>query len=207
MGGSLQRRLARQGDDPALGRVVGGRTVTARSLPSSGRGDVDDRTALPEQIGPGEFRGQKDQVEFVADSEAPVLDGEFGDRTEPGRRSVIIEDVDAVMLSGRPGDPSFGPFWIAQITDHRRHDAAGIAHQPSGFRIGLRVYVASDDDGAVGGEPQSRRPTLAAAGAGYQRDPSLQPARHSSIPSSRASCASRASSAARMAACLSRVRG
>ena len=104
----------------ALRRAVGGLLDERRAAVRGHRRRVDDHAAAArDQVRPRGAGDREDQIELVVEGEPPVLPRHLGERADPRRRGVVVEDVDAAGARRRAVDPGAAAAGVGQV-DRRR---------------------------------------------------------------------------------------
>ena len=162
----------------ALGGAVRGLLEEGRAADRRDRGDVDDAsTATRDEVRPGDFACVEDEVQLVPDTGMPVVDGQVVPRDRPPEATRCCT---ARRSRRGPRRRSSIHAWVASYDDRSTGAvaviaAACIAHQLHRLVRRLRVEIAADDGGTLGGEPQRSGATHADPGPGDQRNLAGEP--------------------------------
>ena len=182
----LERERAGEADETVLGRgVVRGER---RSLASGGAADDDDRPAVAglDHRRHGGFQRVEGAGEVDVDDVFPLLGGELPGPPGGHHAGVGDDDVEPAELADGVVDQALHRVQIADIGLPGQHFAPGLLHQPHGllevFGRRRRDSPSSRNprtrrtarDRPLGREPQRMRASLAAGGAGDERDASGQ---------------------------------
>src|SRR3954453_21661100 len=97
--------MARDRKDSALRRTMRRLLRETRAAPGRHRRGVDDHAAALDEMRPGSLSNYVDQIELVAQREAPVLERRLLPRPDARRGRVVVEDVDRAGEGHAPFDP------------------------------------------------------------------------------------------------------
>ena len=170
------RELARQADQPGLGRGV--RRVVRplhRRVHAGDRGDVDDAAPLPRQhVSAGGLREEERAGQVDVDHLLPLRQGHVLRLRRPGDAGVVHEDVDPAVGGdrlvhdrldvGRPGHIAEGAFDLEPL----------LAHRGNGRREPFLASGAEHERGAGFRETFGHLPSDSARSAGDDRDTAVE---------------------------------